>query len=88
MGADRESGDLPPHVGHLGDYRHENLDHLLLSAPIGDTLVRVRADPPWPDRMANVATVATLDPVGALRMTVECLNALYHLQIFQSQIAA
>ena len=39
------------------------------------------ADPLWRDRMANVATVATLDPVGALRTTALCLDALYHLQI-------
>ena len=46
------------------------------------------ADPLWRDRMANVATVAATDPVGALRMTAECLNALYRLQIFLSQAAA
>ena len=40
------------------------------------------ADPLWRDRMANVATVATLDPVGALRTTALCLDALYHLQTF------
>ena len=40
------------------------------------------ADPLWRDRMANVATVATLDPVGALCMTTLYLDALYHLQIF------
>ena len=37
------------------------------------------ADPLWLDRMANVATVAAIDPVDALRMTAECLNALYRL---------
>ena len=46
------------------------------------------ADPLWRDRMANVVTVPTLDPAGALRTTVLCLNALYHLQIFQSQATA
>ena len=46
------------------------------------------ADPLWHDRMANVATVAATDPVGALRTTAECLNALYRLQIFLSQVAA
>ena len=42
------------------------------------------ADPLWRDRMANVATVATLNPVGALRTTALCLDVLYRLQIFQS----
>ena len=37
------------------------------------------ADPLWRDRMANVATVAAIDPIDALRMTAECLNALYRL---------
>ena len=46
------------------------------------------ADPLWRDRMANVATVATLDPVGALRTVAECLNTLYCLQISQSQAIA
>jgi len=46
------------------------------------------ADPLWRDRMANVATVATLDPVEALQMTAWCLDALYRLQIFQSQATA
>ena len=46
------------------------------------------ADPPWRDRHANVATVATLDPVGALRTTALCLDGLYHLQIFQSYATA
>ena len=46
------------------------------------------ADPLWRDRMANVATVATLDPVGALRMTALCLDRLYRLQIFQSYATA
>ena len=46
------------------------------------------ADPLWRDRMANVATVASLDPVGALRPTTWCLDALYRLQIFQSQATA
>ena len=45
-------------------------------------------DPLWHDKMANVATVATLDPVGALRMVAECLNTLYCLQISQSQAIA
>jgi chromosome segregation ATPase len=35
-----------------------------------------------------VDTVATLDPVGALRMTALCLDGLYHLQTFQSQATA
>jgi hypothetical protein len=43
------------------------------------------ADPLWRDRMANVDKVLTLDQVGALRMTVLCLDGLYHLQTFQSQ---
>ena len=30
------------------------------------------ADPLWRDRLANVATVATLDPIGALRTIVLC----------------
>ena len=34
------------------------------------------ADPLWRDRMANVAAVATLDPVGALRTTALCLDGL------------
>jgi hypothetical protein len=46
------------------------------------------ADPLWRDRMANVATVATLDPVGALCTTTLCLDALYHLQIFQNNATA
>jgi len=46
------------------------------------------ADPLWRDRMANVAMVATLDPVGAFRMTALCLDALYHLQISQSYATA
>ena len=46
------------------------------------------ADPLWRDRMANVATVATLDPVGALRTIALCLDALYHLQISQSYATA
>ena len=45
-------------------------------------------DPLWHDKMANVATVATLDPVGALRTVAECLNTLYCLQISQSQAIA
>ena len=40
------------------------------------------ADPFWRDRMANVDTVVTLDPVGALRMTALCLDGLYRLQTF------
>ena len=40
------------------------------------------ADPLWRDRMANVATVATLDPIGALRTTALCLDDLYYLQTF------
>ena len=40
------------------------------------------ADPLWRDRMANVDTVVTLDPVGALRMTALCLDGLYRLQTF------
>ena len=39
-------------------------------------------DPLWLDRMANVDTVATLDPVGALRTTALCLDDLYYLQTF------
>jgi len=39
------------------------------------------ADPLWLDWMSNLAAVAAIDPVGALRMTAECLNALYHLQV-------
>ena len=35
-----------------------------------------------------MASVATLDPVGAVRTIVLCLDALYHLQIFQSQATA
>ena len=46
------------------------------------------ADPLWRDRLANMATVATLDPVGALRTTALCLDGLYHLQIFQSYATA
>ena len=46
------------------------------------------ADPMWRDRMANVATVATLDPVGAVQTIALCLDALYRLQIFQSQATA
>jgi len=38
--------------------------------------------------MANVATVATLDPFSALPMAADCLNALYRLQIFLSQATA
>ena len=34
-------------------------------------------DPHWRDRMANVDTVATLDPVGALWTTLLCLDGLY-----------
>ena len=37
------------------------------------------ADPLWLDRMANMASVAAVDPIGALRTTAECLSALYHL---------
>ena len=37
------------------------------------------ADPVWLDRMANVASVAAIDPVGTLRTMAECLNALYRL---------
>ena len=36
-------------------------------------------DPLWRNRMVNVATVATLNLVRALRTTAECLNMLYHL---------
>ena len=46
------------------------------------------ANPLWRDRMANLDTVATLDPIGALRTTAFCLDALYHLQTFQSQATA
>ena len=46
------------------------------------------ADPLWRDKLANMATVATLDPVGALRTTALCLDGLYHLQIFQSYATA
>ena len=46
------------------------------------------ADPLWLDRMANVASVAAVDPIGALRTTAECLNALYCQQVFQSQATA
>ena len=35
-----------------------------------------------------MATVATLDPVGALQTIASCLDALYHLQTFQSQATA
>ena len=42
------------------------------------------ADPLWRDRMANLDTVATFDPVGAFRTTALCLDTLYHLQTFQS----
>ena len=35
-----------------------------------------------------MATVASLDPVGELRTTTWCLDALYRLQIFQSQATA
>ena len=42
------------------------------------------ADPLWFDKMANLDTVATLNPVEALRTTALCLDALYHLQTFQS----
>jgi len=38
--------------------------------------------------MANVASVATVDPVGALRTIAECLSSLYHLQVYQSQATA
>jgi len=34
--------------------------------------------------MANVDTIAALDPVGVLQMTALCLDGLYHLQTFQS----
>ena len=46
------------------------------------------ADPLWHDRMANVAAVATLDPIGALQTTAWCLDALYRLKIFQSPATA
>ena len=46
------------------------------------------ADPLWRDKMANVDTVATLNPVGALQTIVLCLDGLYHLQTFQSQATA
>ena len=36
-------------------------------------------DPHWRDRMANVDTVATLDPVGALQTIALCLDGLYRL---------
>ena len=35
--------------------------------------------------MANLDVVAGIGPVGALRTTAKCLNALFHLQVFQSQ---
>jgi len=38
--------------------------------------------------MANMDKVATLDPVGALQMTVLCLDSLYRLQTFQSYATA
>ena len=91
VGADRDSGDRSPSAGHLGDHRYEGYDHLLLSAPLEVLLsmfglfpAHDPADPLWRDRMANVATFATLNPVGALRTTALCLDVLYRLQIFQS----
>ena len=46
------------------------------------------ADPLWLDRMANVASVAAVDSVGALRTTAECLSSLYRLQVYKSQATA
>jgi hypothetical protein len=95
VGADRDPSDRPPPIEHLADYRQESFDHLLLSAPVGDTLVcvwvvpRSRPGRPFVARQdGHVATVATLDPVSALPMAAECLNALYRLQIFLSQATA
>ena len=38
--------------------------------------------------MANLDVVAGIGPVGALRTTAKCLNALFRLQVFQSQAMA
>ena len=86
MGADRDPGDRPPLAGHLGDHRYEAMIAFCSQHPLEVVLsafglfpAHDLADPLWRDRMANLATVATLDPVEALQMTVLCLDALYHL---------
>jgi hypothetical protein len=38
--------------------------------------------------MANLHVVAGIDPVGTLRTTAQFFNALYRVQVFQSQAMA
>ena len=84
VGADRDPGDRPPLAEHLGDHSDGGDDHFFFSQHPMEVLVSAfglfpahdPADPLWRDRMANVAAVATLDPVGALRTTALCLDGL------------
>ena len=38
--------------------------------------------------MDHVHDIADLDPIGSLRTVARCMNALYRLQVFQSQTTA
>ena len=46
------------------------------------------ADPLWLDRMNSSHILAALDPVGTVRTTARCMNALYRLQVIQGNAIA
>jgi len=46
------------------------------------------ADPLWLDRMNSSHIIAALDPVGTVRTTARCMNALYLLQVAQGNAIA
>ena len=60
----------------------------VVMTPFGLFPVVDEADPLWLDRMNTSHVLAALDTVGTVRVTAQCLNAQYRLQVFQGNAIA